>query len=123
MTVHSALLAGRAAAERLMRATVRVEREVGQIVYDPDGTNPRRETLLIYEGRGKIQSYEGHEQPVSAAGQARTLVRTRVDVPVGSGTFIPGDKVTVLENPDDPSLEGVELKISALAPFKSMATA
>ena len=123
MTVHSALLAGRAAAETLMRAMVRVERETGQITFDPDGTNPRRETLLIYEGRGKVQSYEGHEQPVSAAGQARTLVRVRVDVPVGSGTFIPGDKVTVLGNPDDPQLVGVELKISALSPFKSMATA
>lgn len=123
MTIHSALHAGRAAAERLMRATVRVEREVGQIVYDPDGTNPRRETLLIYEGRGKVQSYEGHEQPVVTAGQSIAMLRTRVDVPVGSGPFIPGDRVKVLANPDDPMLETVELRIAALAPFKSMATA
>ena len=52
MTVHSALYAGRAAAERLMRATVLVERETGQITFDPDGTNARRETIVVYEGRG-----------------------------------------------------------------------
>lgn len=123
MTVHSALLAGRAAAETLMRATVLVERETGQITFDPDGTNARRETIVVYEGRGKIQSYEGHEQPVMTAGQAVAMLRTRVDVPVGSGPFIPGDRVTVLANPDDPMLEGVSLRIAALSPFKSMATA
>lgn len=123
MTIHTALSAGRVAAERMMRATILVEREVGQIVYDSDGTNPRRETLVVYRGKGKVQSYEGHEQPVTAAGQALVMLRTRVDVPVGSGPFIPGDRVKVIENPDDPMLETVELRIAALAPFKSMATA
>lgn len=123
MSAHPALTSGRVAAERLMRAQLRVVRETGEIVFDPDGTNERRETVVVYEGRGKIQSYEGHEQPVSAAGQATIQLRTRVDTPVGSGPFIPGDKVTVLANPDDTLLEGVELRIAALSPFKSMATA
>lgn len=123
MTVHSALLAGRAAAERLMRATLLVERETGPIVYDEDGSNPRREAVTIYHGKGKVQSYEGHEQPVTTAGQAIAMLRTRVDVPVGSGPFVPGDRVRVIENPDDPMLETVELRIAALAPFKSLATA
>lgn len=123
MTVHAALRAGRQAAEQLMRATLRVVREVGEIQVDTDGTNPRRETLVVYEGKGKIQSYEGHEQPVMVAGQAQALLRTRVDVPVGVATFRPGDVVTVVKNPDDPNLEGEQLRIAALAPFKSMATA
>lgn len=123
MTVYAALASGREAAERLMRATIVVERETGPIVHDADGSDPRRETVVVYQGRGKIQSYEGHEQPVVVAGQAVALLRTRVDTPVGSGPFIPGDKVKVLANPDDSMLEGVELRIAALAPFKSMATA
>lgn len=57
------------------------------------------------------------------AGQAQALLRTRVDVPVGVATFRPGDVVTVVKNPDDPNLEGEQLRIAALAPFKSMATA
>lgn len=121
MSTLTVLQAGRDAAENLMRTTVRVTRQTGEVTYD--GLKPVRGDLLIYEGKGKIQSYEGYEQERTSAGANVVVVRVRLDIPVGVAVIEPGDHVEVLACLDDPQLVGERFRVSALAPYKSMATA
>ncbi|MGJ9505391.1 DUF6093 family protein [Actinotignum schaalii] len=119
-SVLGALASGRAAAKRLMTDQVRVTRFTGEVtVY---GLEARRESTLIYEGRGKLQSYEGYEQDRVVAGASLTITRTRLDIPVGDWGLQPGDQVVVLKSVD-PGLIGKEYRVASLAPFKTHATA
>lgn len=111
-------------ANRLMPSTLRVVRYSGKPRLVPGSLEPVRDSAVVYEGRGKAQSYEAHEQSVTVAGASITVIRVRIDVPVNEGYEPrPGDVVTVLANPDDSQLEGKEFRLASEAPFKSMATA
>ena len=123
MTVFPAIQAGRAAAERLMRATLRVERPTGETVLDPDTLVEAEALELVYEGPGKVQTYEAHEALVEVAGSSATKIRLRADFPVGSFAPAVDDVVTVASNPDDDSLEGMVMQVVSISPVKSLATA
>lgn len=121
MSALSAVVAGREAAERLMVSRVKIERFTGETIYE--GVHPIRERTLVYEGRGKVQSYEAYEQSMESGGGSVTVTRVRVDIPVSAPACRPGDIVTVVENVPDPRLVGMTLRVASLAPFKSLATA
>lgn len=111
-------------ADRLMVSDLRVIRYHGKPYTVPGSLRPVRDSTVVYEGRGKIQSYEAHEQSVTVAGASVTVVRTRVDFPVSGGYEPrPGDMVEVLANPDDPKLEGRTFRLASDSPYKSATTA
>lgn len=117
-------VSARRRAERLMPSRLRVKRYAGKPRVQPGSLEPVRDSWIAYEGVGKAQSYEAHEQSVTVAGASVTVVRVRIDFPV-NGSYLPrpGDMVTILENPDDRNLEGQEFRLASESPFKSMATA
>ena len=115
------LQAGREAAERLMRTTVRITRPTGDVSFD--GLTPVKEHLVLYEGIAKLQSYEGYEQERTSVDANITSVRVRLDLPVGVVQVEPGDRAEVLDSADDPAMVGRSLRVAGLAPYKSMATA
>ena len=74
----------------------------------------------IYEGRCKVQTYEGYEQTPEAGGARVTVQRYRVDFPA-SMIARPGDLVTITASAADPHLVGKRYRVTA--PFnKSHAT-
>lgn len=117
-------MSARRRAKQLMRSRLEIRRFKGKPRTVEDSLVPVRDSEIVYQGKGKVQSYEAHEQPVQRAGASVTVIRTRIDVPIGDGYAPrPGDIVRVLENPDDPLLVGETFRLAAAAPFKSMATA
>ena len=118
-------VSARRRARKRMPSVLRVSRFTGDVTVAPGTLKPVRASTVVYEGVGKIQSYEAHEQPVNVAGASVTVIRTRVDFPVDESGFLPrpGDVVEVLVNPDDPDLVGRVFRLASAAPFKSSATA
>jgi len=117
VTAPTALRSGRAAAERLMTDACTLERP-GELVDDVTG-----EAVMetVYEGRCKIQTYEGYEQNPTAGGAVLTVQRYRVDLPVTVQPR-PGDIVTITASETDPNLAGKAYRVTA--PFnKTYATA
>lgn len=106
-----------------MRSTLRVVRPSGELVVNPETLQADRESVLVYEGRGKLQNYNAYEQKSTIAGESVTILRIRCDIPLGAAVVQPGDVVEVLANPDDPSLVGVKMRVAMQAPNKSIATA
>lgn len=121
MSTLAVLQAGREAAERLMRTTVRITRPTGDVSFT--GLTPVKDSVDVYVGRAKLQSYEGYEQERTSVDANITSVRVRLDLPVGAVVVEPGDRVDVLECVDDPGMSGRSLRVSGIAPYKSMATA
>ena len=116
--------AARRRAVMLMPGEIEIRRFYGKTRTVPGSLKPVRDSEVVYRGPGKVQSYEAHEQPVEVAGSSVTVIRTRIDVPIGEGYAPrPGDIVRVLENPDDPELVGRKFRLASTAPFKSSATA
>lgn len=116
MTLLTALLSGRAAAERAMTDTCTLERP-GDLIDDVTG---EAELTPVYEGRCKVQTYEGYEQTPEAGGSTITVQRYRADLPA-SVIARPGDLVTITASAADPHLVGKQYRVTA--PFnKSHAT-
>lgn len=76
----------------------------------------------VYEGRVKLQTYEGHEVAREAAGQTVVQQRSSAHFPVGAFHPLPGDIVTVVAA-FDPLLVGREWRIVQEYPVKTFATA
>ena len=122
MTAQAALRAGRIAAERLMSDVMRVERLVGKVL-DPVSLEFVDSFALVFEGRGKVQAYDGqYEQSFEAGGGNYVSSRSYVHFPVGVGPFEQGDRVTVVSAGDDPSRVGDVFLLEA-ATGKTLATA
>lgn len=112
------VLAGRAAAERLMTATVKITRLDGE----PDRLTGRPGQRLIYRGRGKVQTYEPYEQERTAAGATVVTQRYQVHVPCSAGPFEVGDLIEIVNSPGMPQLEGDVFRLAGLHE-KSLQTA
>lgn len=115
----SALRAGQSAAERLMTDR--------WVVYklDMDDVDPltgEAARITVYEGKGKLQSYEGYEQNAEVVGHTATVQRLSLHLPVTSYRPQVGH-VAVCVDSLDPNLVGTEYRISQDAPFKTFATA
>lgn len=120
----SVVLAGRRAAERLMTAEISIIRYSGPPrPPSEEGMLPSRDFEEIYAGKGKIQTYEAYASLPESAGAVLTSTRLRVDIPVGYCTVEPGDEITVHSDSSDEFLAGMVARVSAIAPFKSHATA
>lgn len=84
---------GRAAALRHMRDQVTITRP-GPLAPGPTGRYEPTEQV-IYQGPGKIQTYEPYEQAPEVAGHTATIQRYRLDLPVTAGPIEVGDVATV----------------------------
>lgn len=119
MAVTSAVTAGRAAAERLMTDQLEV------YFLDKEQVDPltgEALRVLVYEGKGKLQSYEGYEQNPESVGHTATVQRMSLHLPVG--TYRPQvGHVAVCVSSLDPNLNGTEYRMTQDAPFKTFATA
>ncbi len=117
----AAMRAGRRRAESLMGTSEwLVERATGEtelVDYEPV---PVRE--VIYEGKGKLQTYEGHERPVPVGPSTMVEQRSSIHFPVGSFLSKPGDLATCTKSLD-PLLVGRQFRITQTYPVKEYATA
>lgn len=120
MSLESATLAGRVAAERAMLDLCTVHRVVGENT-DQDG-NVTPVASLVYAGRCKVQAWVAQESNPEAGGFTGTLQRYSVHVPVGSFRPAVGQVVTVTQSRLDPQLTAKEFRVVALL-HKSAATA
>lgn len=120
MSVESATLAGRVAAERGMLDQCTVRRVIGEAT-DADG-NVTPTTALVYSGRCKVQAWIAQESNPEAGGATGTVQRYSVHVPVGSFRPAVGQVVTITQSRLDPHLATKEFRVVALL-HKSAATA
>ena len=123
MGLEATLRRGRRAAEKLMSSSVEVRRFTGETVIDEDTLIETPVYDVVYAGVAKVASYEAFEQTPESAGGVVTVVRLRVDFPVGSFVAKPGDACHVLSDSSDPLLAGRVYRLTVSAPYKSHATA
>ena len=119
MSARAAIMQGRRMAERLM-----VDRWV---VYkldmnDVDPLTGEAVRVTVYEGKGKLTSYEGYEQTPEVVGHTATVQRLSLHLPVTSYRPQVGH-VAVCVDSLDPNLVGTEYRMTQDAPFKTHATA
>ncbi len=119
MNPAGALARGRRAAEALMVDEVKIVRPTGAV--DPLTGKPV-DPATVYDGKAKVQTYEGYEQDREVGGGSVTIQRYRVDVPVGAYAAQVGDVVTVTRARFDPNLVGRQYILRGPF-FKTAATA
>ena len=121
MAAIDAITRARRRAEALMQDLCTVRRKTGETVdEDTFEVVPVYET--VYEGRVKLQTYEGHEVEREAAGQSVVQQRSSAHFPVGGFHPLPGDVLTIVSS-FDPLLEGRSWRIVQEYPVKTFATA
>lgn len=113
MTVGPILEQARAAFLRRMRASCRVERPTGALVYDPVLMVDVPEVVLVSEPRCYVR-YPGiaFEQSPEVAGAVLAQSRVVVRLPFGV-QYRPGDVVTILSDPDNPQMVGARLRVES----------
>ena len=119
MSARAAIMQGRRMAERLMVDS--------WVIYklDMDDVDPLTGEAVraaVYEGKGKLQSWEGYEQNTESVGHTSTIQRLSLHLPVTSYRPQVGH-VAVCVDSLDPRLIGTEYRISQDAPFKTFSTA
>ena len=97
-------------AERLLKGEVRVTR----LSTEVDELTGRGLRTVVYEGRGKIHTYEPYESERTSAGATVTTQRYQVHVPVDSGPYEVGDLIKIVESPTMPHLVGDEFRLAGL---------
>lgn len=119
MAVTSAVTAGRAAAERLMTDTWEV------YFLDKEQADPltgEAARTLVYEGKAKLQSYEGYEQTPDVVSHSATVQRMTLHLPVGDYRPQVGHVAKCVSS-FDTNLVGTEYRITQDAPYKTFSTA
>lgn len=117
--IPAVVLAGRRAAEALMTSSWLVERlsdDAPLVGYVP---TPTRST--VYEGRGKLQSYEGYERAAEAQGATVVVQRLSIHFPHGAFVPEPGDVATCTAS-TDPALVGRVFRLAQAWPVKEHST-
>ena len=119
MSARAAIMQGRRMAERLMVDS--------WVVYKLDMENVDPLTgeavrVTVYEGKGRLQSYEGYEQTPEVIGHTSTVQRMSLHLPVGPYRPQVGH-VAVCAESLDPNLVGTQYRMTQDAPFKTHATA
>lgn len=113
---------GRRAAEALMTDHVQIRRVVGSTV-DPLTGEDAPEYTTVYEGKAKLNSFEGYEASREVVLHSSVTQRMSIHIPVGSYRSSVGDVVKIVSSSTDPMLEGREFRITQEAPFKTYSTA
>lgn len=111
--IISALPEMRAAAESLMVDTLRIERVSAVGVEDGQGgiTYP---TFIVYEGKGKIQTYEPYEQTPVVGGATFVKQRYSAHIPWDAGEFEPGDVVQLVASRFPVSAAGRKYRVAGV---------
>lgn len=92
MSAHTAVLAGRRAAEALMVDRATVTRPT--VTTGPDGLDTLTETT-VWAGPCKVQTYEAHETAANAAGALVTIQRYSIHLPHHVDAVRVGDLIRV----------------------------
>ena len=119
MSARAAIMQGRRMAERLMVDS--------WVIYkldmnDVDPLTGEAVRVTVYEGKGKLQSWEGYEQSTESVGHTSTIQRLSLHLPVTEYRPQVGHVAVCVESLD-PNLVGTEYRISQDAPFKTFSTA
>lgn len=124
-TLAAALPRLRAQAESMMRDTCRITRGT-TVDTDPDTGAVTESPNVVYEGRCKVQTWEGYESTQEAGTASLTSQRYQVHIPVAktADDYKPkrGDDVEILAAELDPHLAGETFNVAALL-HKTLATA
>lgn len=119
MSARAAIMQGRRMAERLMVDSWVVYR------LDMDDVDPLTGEAVrttVYEGKGRLQSYEGYEQTPEVIGHTSTVQRMSLHLPIGPYRPQVGHVAVCVESLD-PNLVGTQYRMTQDAPFKTHATA
>ena len=118
--VTAALARGRMLAESLMTSRWTIRRATGESsIVD---FRPIPITEQVYDGIGKLQTYEAYEQSGTAGPATTQTQRMTLHLPVGSYMPLPGDMATCTAS-SDPLLVGRRMRIAQVMPAKEHATA
>ena len=119
MSARAAIMQGRRMAERLMVDSWVVYR---LDMNDVDPLTGEAVRVTVYEGKGRLQSYEGYEQTPEVIGHTSTVQRMSLHLPVGPYRPQVGHVAVCVESLD-PNLIGTQYRMTQDAPFKTFATA
>ena len=119
MSARAAIMQGRRMAERLMVDS--------WVIYkldmnDVDPLTGEAVRVTVYEGKGRLQSYEGYEQTPEVIGHTSTVQRMSLHLPVGPYRPQVGHVAVCVESLDT-NLIGTQYRMTQDAPFKTFATA
>ena len=117
-------------AEQLMTDRVRIERLTGRMSVDPETGLSAPESVLVYEGPAKLQTYGGiaQQSAASATGDTSNLGGVvpvwslRLDLPISVVDARSGDIAMVVAS-RDAALTGNQLRLINLQSEKTHATA
>ena len=117
-------------AEQLMTDRVRIERLTGRMSVDPETGLSEPESVLVYEGAAKVQTYGGIAQQSSASATGDTsnlggvvpVWSLRLDLPISVVGARSGDIAMVVAS-RDAALTGNQLRLINLQSEKTHATA
>ena len=117
-------------AEQLMTDRVRIERLTGRMSVDPETGLSEPESVLVYEGPAKLQTYGGiaQQSAASATGDTSNLGGVvpvwslRLDLPISVVDARSGDIAMVVAS-RDAALTGNQLRLINLQSEKTHATA
>ena len=117
-------------AEQLMTDTVRIERLTGRMSVDPETGLSAPESVLVYEGPAKLQTYGGiaQQSAASATGDTSNLGGVvpvwslRLDLPISVVDARSGDIAIVVAS-RDAALTGNRMRLINLQSEKTHATA
>lgn len=117
-------------AEQLMTDTVRIERLTGRMSVDPETGLSAPESVLVYEGPAKLQTYGGiaQQSAASATGDTSNLGGVvpvwslRLDLPISVVDARSGDIAIVVAS-RDAALTGNRMRLINLQSEKTYATA
>ena len=111
MSRASAIAAGRRAALKGMTDTWTVYR-VGLEWSDATGADVET-TTTVYDGPGKLQSFESYEQNPNAGGHEYTVMRPHLHLPLEgtSADVEPKDVAVCTASVADASMVGIEVKV------------
>lgn len=122
MSARAAIRQGRKLAESLMCDTITIDRVTG-VETDPMTGRDTPTLERVYEGKGKVQSYEGYEASREVIEHSSVVQRMSIHIPVDAYRCSVGDVVEIVDSEMDPLLIGREFRVTQEAPFKTYATA
>lgn len=107
----AALARGRLAAESRMRATCKIERKSGESTSNQGVVTAT--WGAIYEGKCRITDFNAFPSTPDVGGQIATVNQPRVLVPFSAPEFAPGDRVTIISDPDNAANVSKVLRVVA----------
>jgi hypothetical protein len=124
VTTEYVVAAGRAAAESLMRDTIRLERDTGEVTRDPVTLEETPIWETVYEGPGRWQRPDTVAAEKVAGEVEYGLNRVTVQLPMSdpaTGAVRRGQRATCVAAAFDPALVGARATVLAV-PNKTHAT-